>query len=313
MENFSKPQIHLGEHSPEDPRLGRLFGRGVDERNPPRAVILGFPSDQGVRRGGGPVGASAAPQAIRNHLYRFTPDGQNPGFADLVAQTQDLGDLIISGDVDQDQELLGIILARILKQGAVAVILGGGHETSYGHFLGYAHAGKNVSILNWDAHAGVRDAKDGLATSESAFRQALLHASESCRRYTVAGLQPHNAASSHLDFISNRNGRYFWKRALTSQQIDEVYSGKSVGEGNLMVSLDLDAVDLAHAPGVASPSLDGLSAELWLQAAQKAGKCPRVTSCDLVELNPLLDPDRRTARLAALAVWRFLAGLAERY
>ena len=32
------------------------------------------------------------------------------------------------------------------------IVLGGGHETSYGHFLGYALASRQVEILNWDAH-----------------------------------------------------------------------------------------------------------------------------------------------------------------
>src|SRR3712207_7676746 len=42
-----------------------------------------------------------------------------------------------------------------------------GHETGYGHFLGYARARKQVWILNWDAHPDVRELKDGQGHSGS--------------------------------------------------------------------------------------------------------------------------------------------------
>jgi formiminoglutamase len=52
--------------------------------------------------------------------------------------------------------------------------------------------------------------------------------------------------------------------------------------------------------------------DLWLHAAYHAGRCPQVTSVDLVELNPRIDVDDRTARLAALTVMQILRGLSDR-
>jgi Arginase family len=51
---------------------------------------------------------------------------------------------------------------------------------------------------------------------------------------------------------------------------------------------------------------------LWLAAAEAAGAKPLVRSADVVELNPAYDLDGRTARLAALTVWRLLRGVASR-
>jgi formiminoglutamase len=78
------------------------------------------------------------------------------------------------------------------------------------------------------------------------------------------------------------------------------------------VSFDLDAVHQAEAPGVSAPNPSGLRSELWLQAAYAAGRTAAVTSADVVELNPRVDRDGQTARLAALTVWWLLRGRAER-
>lgn len=85
-----------------------------------------------------------------------------------------------------------------------------------------------------------------------------------------------------------------------------------VESGSAMVSMDLDAVDRAHAPGVSAPATGGLDMETWLTAAELAGVTAGVTSADVVELAPRLDRDGATASLAALTVWRLLRGLASR-
>jgi formiminoglutamase len=287
-----------------DPRLRDLLGRHGGE---PDVVLIGFPSDEGVARNGGRVGAAAGPAAIREALGRMTPDVCDPGpFTELSERTRDLGDVALSGDVERDQELLGAALAPHLALGRFAIVLGGGHETAYGHFLGYE---RPVSILNWDAHADVRELRNGGAHSGSPFRQALEHASGRCIRYTVAGLQPHAVSAEHVALVKSRGRVVFRDELSSSAAVSGLYD--HAGDP-LLVSFDLDAVDGASAPGVSAPSSNGLPVPLWLDAAFRAGACPAVTSADVVELSPPHDQQGQTARLAALTVWQILRGLATR-
>jgi arginase family enzyme len=83
-------------------------------------------------------------------------------------------------------------------------------------------------------------------------------------------------------------------------------------EPDRLVSFDIDAVDQAFAPGVSAPAAGGLTIDLWLAAAREAGRSPRVRSIDIVEVNPRIDRDDQTSRLAALTVWTFMNGVAER-
>jgi formiminoglutamase len=102
------------------------------------------------------------------------------------------------------------------------VVLGGGHETSYGHFLGYAQASRKVEILNWDAHTDVREPLEGKGHSGSPFRQALEHRSGACRRYSVAGVQPQAVARTHAAFVE-RHGRVVWRDDVTVERIAQLY------------------------------------------------------------------------------------------
>ena len=291
---------------PDDVRVGDLLpAAGVEA---PAVVLVGFPSDEGVRRNGGRTGAKLAPALIRQEFRRLTP-GPDSAMRTLLARTVDLGDVPVSRDVEADQRALAAAVAPWLGRGAVPIVLGGGHETSFGHFLAYAEAGLDVSILNWDAHPDVRPLHDGLGHSGSPFRQALVHESGRCRHYAVAGLQPHRVADTHVSFVRGLDGACYWRDdvspALVARLLDEP-------AGPRFVSFDMDAVDAAEAPGVSAPATNGLTAAEWLAIARAAGRSPHTSSMDLVEVNPRFDVDGRTTRLAAVTIWAFLQGLAGR-
>jgi formiminoglutamase len=240
----------------------------------------------------------------------MTPDARRgEAFLHLLRHTQDAGTLEDEASLAARQAALGDALAPHLRRETVPIILGGGHETAYGHFLGYVKAETEITILNWDAHPDVRPLKDGKPHSGSSFRQALEHPSGHCRHYAVAGLQPHSTAAAHLQFIESHDGDYAWADEVTQSTIAERYEALSA---STMVTFDLDAVDQAQAPGVSAPAVGGMDQDLWLHAAYHAGRCPQVTSVDLVELNPRIDVDDRTARLAALTVMQILRGLSDR-
>src|SRR5437762_8296566 len=108
----------------DDPRLEGVveFWRGDPAAlQPGRAVIVGFPQDEGVRRNQGRPGAAQAPAEIRRWLYRLTPcDGQDE--VDLrVFPPLDAGDLRIAGPLEQSQAGLAEVVAAMLRAGGVPI------------------------------------------------------------------------------------------------------------------------------------------------------------------------------------------------
>lgn len=302
---FTGPDVEIPASAPGDVRIGHLLGRADD----PLCVLVGFPVDEGVRRNGGRPGAAAGPDALRSQLYRMTPDPRSGHFTALLRRTRDLGNLNPTGNLEEDQDRLGRVLAPYLASGVVPIVWGGGHETAYGHFLGYVRAEMRPEILNLDAHPDVRPLRDGLGHSGSPFRQAIEHPSGACRRYTVAGLQPHAVSSDHLQFLERNGAGVHWADGLSGSAVDALVKRLA---GPAMASIDLDVLQQAWAPGVSAPGAAGSGPDLIGRAARALGSRPAVTSIDVVELNPRHDENGDTARLAAWIVWKFLEGLSAR-
>lgn len=308
MPDLIPPSIEIPQTAKDDIRIGEYLQK---ESKDIKAILIGFPSDKGVQINGGRVGASEAPEAIRKQLYKMTPSAEfDEPFRNFITRCHDIGDVQIKGELAEDQEKLGEVMADYLEKNVVPIILGGGHETAFGHFWGYANTDMKTSIFNLDAHTDVRPLKDGQPHSGSSFRQALEHESNCAETYLVAGLQPHSVARSHIDYIKKHNGHHLFRDETNITSISGFFHQHE--SERLMVTFDMDAVDQSQAPGVSAPCANGLPSDLWLTAAYLAGRNEQVTSFDLSEVNPLHDRDNQTAKLGALTIWHFLLGLSQR-
>lgn len=291
-----------------DLRIGDITDTA--EKHETRIILIGFPSDEGVRINGGRTGASKAPDLIRAIFKRLTP---HPEFFDehvsVLGSIHDIGDVDISGNLADDQQKLGNIVESVLASNQLPIIIGGGHETSFGHVLGYHQLRQMISILNWDAHPDVRPLKNGLAHSGSPFRQALDLGRGTVIDYTVAGLQPQHVAREHLEYLNARKSAWFWADDIDTVAIQGIFQGITK---STMVSIDMDVVGQAYAPGVSAPTAGGITDRELFEIAYQAGKNKHVRSFDLVEVNPSFDTEMQTVRLAAVALWWFTVGLSKR-
>jgi formiminoglutamase len=238
--------------------------------------------------------------------------------ADLAALALlDVGDIRIEDGLEQSQQALAEVIAALLTAGSVPIVLGGGHETAYGHYLGYVRAGRDVAILNLDAHLDVRPCLDGQGHSGSPFRQALEHPERplSGNRYACLGVQPFAVGREHCRYVRDKGGVFRWAsevRDRASQFFLQDCERLASGGRPVYVTLDSDVVRQADVPGVSAPNPLGLSGWEVTGCATLAGECPWVASFDLVEINPSLDRDGQSARWAAVTIWNFLSGLARR-
>jgi formiminoglutamase len=310
-----------GQPNLDDPRLGQIVRRwqgGAFEATAAQAVLLGFACDEGVRRNRGRIGAAQAPTAIREQLFRFTTWDPLSDVDLATLEVWDLGTLRVGANLEEGQDRLGELVAEILSAGAVPVILGGGHETAFGHYLGYAKAKLDCAILNVDAHLDVRPFPQG-SHSGSPFRQAMQHKPHPLKPgcYAVIGAQRQAVAREHCEFVHNHDGRIHWLEEYSEPAaVGEVFSTelKLLGQqaNGVLVTIDADAFSQADVPGVSAPSPVGLDGRVGPELARRAGTDSRVRSLEIVEVNPEYDRDNQTARWGALCVRQFLVGLASR-
>ena len=274
-----------------------------------RPVLIGFPQDEGVRRNGGRPGAAEAPTRIRHWLYRLTP----PVSFSLL----DLGNVRVGADLEASQEALAAVVAAVAAAGAIPIVLGGGHETALGHYLGLTCAGGPVGVINLDAHLDVRPTLAGKGHSGSPFRQMMEDAARPLApdRYVCLGAQPSAVSAAHHQFVTGRGGIVRGAAEVRGQlgRYFREQCERLAGHGcPVYVSLDADVVRAADVPGVSALNPLGLDGVEVCQCLGQAGASTAVAALDVVEINPRFDRDELSARWAALAVWSFLAGLATR-
>jgi formiminoglutamase len=274
------------------------------------SAILGFASDEGVRRNHGRVGAAGGAAAIRSMLARLP--------VHRPISLYEAGDIACTdGDLEGAQDRLATRIAELLGRKMRPVVLGGGHEIAYGSFLGIAKhlgdrlASTNVLIINFDAHFDLRLAPR--PNSGTPFRQiAEMCAAEGAAfQYLCLGISE-LANTSALFERAQSLGVEYWlddeMRASKLGEIRDMLHRKMKSTDMIYLSIDLDVMPAAVAPGVSAPAARGIALEIVEDLVDDILSSGKLALADIAEFNPLLDRDDQTARLAARLAYRLALG-----
>ncbi len=274
--------------TPIEPHAGRFsstvkpISAYEPDPNGRRAVaILGMPDDTGVKMNNGRPGAKEGPSAIRRVLSKMGVD--RPATFQWPT-VYDAGDVLPAGDdLDETHRRVTEASAALAGAGLLPVGFGGGHDLTFAFVRGVIDAlpvgGKPTTGCYLDAHLDVREAKG----SGMPFRRLI----EECGVTTLLleGFDPSVNSRDHYEWFEAHGGR----ASLIEAAPDTPY----------FASLDLDAIDASHAPGVSAMNPCGLEPVIikyWIEAV--AGG-PNLRCFDIMELCPPHDDRDRTARLAA--------------
>lgn len=264
------------------------------------AVILGFASDEGVRRNKGRTGAALAPAAIRAAL--------GPLAFHLDCTVSDAGDVVVSdGALEAGQARAGHTIAALLDAGQLTVVLGGGHETAFASYLGVAgsdavRGGKRLGILNLDAHFDLRD--EPLPSSGTPFLQMAGAEAAAGRefRYAVVGISEPNNTRSLFNTADRLGVRYLLDEDCTAERVRTFVADFLAGVDVLYLTIDLDVLPASVAPGVSAPAAYGVPLPAISAVCRQVAASGKLLHLDVAELNPEFDIDGRTAKVAARLV-----------
>ena len=272
--------------------------------------LLGFRSDEGVRRNGGRIGAAEGPHALRRALAPLAVHGP---LASGEIAIYDFGDAVTDGtDLEGGQAQAARATAAALDApgSRLAVVLGGGHETAWASYQGLLHSRRmrhdgrfpRWGVLNLDAHFDLRT--NDRPTSGTPFLQMAEAEGVAGRElnYAVIGIaEPANTAA--LFAQARRLGVRWWTDTQCAEAgtdgIAQFAARFAADLDVLYLTIDLDVLPAAVAPGVSAPAALGVDTPLVVAAVRAAAASGRLALLDVVELNPSLDPDGRTARTAA--------------
>ena len=212
----------------------------------------------------------------------------------MRALLQDVGDLALDNDAPFPLDAITAGAERLLATGATPIFLGGDHAVTWPLVRAVARRHPKLTILHFDAHPDLYDVLDGSRTSHGCPFARIMEEGLATRlvQIGIRTMNPHQQAQADrfgVEVVPMRAGFEAMRAAVASVS------------GPLYLSVDLDALDAAFAPGISHSEPGGLSMRELLTLIQTIPRGSLVAS-DVVELNPVNDLRDLTARVAATCV-----------
>ena len=251
----------------------------------PMICLLGLPTDinSSFERG-----AAKAPPAIREALFsdRANLSTELGAEIGLGITLEDSGDLPLLESSDDD-DIIRSAVSSVVKRGAVPLLLGGDHAVTFPILHAIAAHHGPVNILHFDAHPDIYDDFEGNPRSHASPFARIMEAGLA-KRLVQIGIR---TANQHC----REQVKRFGVEMIEMRNFD-VERIPPLG-GPLYISLDIDALDPAFAPGVSHPEPGGLTVREILSVLHK--QTANIVGADIVEYNPLRDQGGITAMVAA--------------
>ncbi|HEY7975502.1 MAG TPA: arginase [Ktedonobacterales bacterium] len=210
--------------------------------------------------------------------------------------------------------LLAERVAESIEAGSLPITLGGDHSIGLGSIAGAARVRKPLGVIWFDAHADFNTTATSPSGNVHGMILAALAGLGDSRLVNVGGrgakVDPKRiviVGARDLDAGERRMLREAGAHVLTMSDIDrrgmEAITREALevaldGATGLHVSFDLDVVDPSEAPGVGTPVHGGITYREAHLAMEMVAESERLTSLDMVEVNPILDHHNQTAILA---------------
>jgi agmatinase len=285
----------------------------IDEVSHADVAILGVPFDSGVSyRPGARFGPSHIRESSRL-LRPYNPALQVPVFAGQ--QVADAGDLAVNPfSIDDAIGAIERGARALLERARFVLTLGGDHTVALPMLRAVSAVHGPVAVVHFDAHLDTWDTYFGAAyTHGTPFRRAAeeglldrtgcLHVGIRGPLYTGADLDQ----DSELGF-----------QVISAPDVDQLgVPGmverivQRVGDRPVYVSVDIDVLDPAHAPGTGTPEAGGLTSRELLAALRSFARL-NLVGADVVEVAPAYDHAQITGIAAAHVGYELLSALAAR-
>jgi agmatinase len=274
-------------------------------------AVVGIPFDDATTYR---PGARFGPRAIRDASTLLKP--YHPVLETNLSEYDivDHDDVpTVPGYIEHTFENIQERLGYVLDQGVTPAVLGGDHSTTLPVLRAIADEHGPVGLVQFDAHSDLWTEYFGESynhgtTMHNAIEEELIDPERSIRIGDRGGLY----GPEDVELFEEAGIEYYTIEELDERgvsdlcdRIDEVTSGKT------FATLDIDAVDPAHAPGTGTPMPGGMTAREILQLT-RALRSVELVGFDVVEVSPPYDDQSSsTAILAANLAYEALCALVE--
>ncbi len=275
---------------PEGAPFAGCFATEPERRERARLAFVGLPDDSqsSYRRG-----CARGPEHIRTAYNDRSYNASTESGVDLTGVVADLGDLPSQATWEATARLYRDFASALYRHKKFPFFAGGDHAVTVPVVEALAALGEPVHVVQIDAHPDLYPVFEGSQSSHACVAARLLEMPH-VASLTQLGIRTLNPAQAEVAERFRERLRCFLARDLTGElpPLDHLPASARV-----YLTLDLDALDPAFAPGVSHPVPGGLTSRQVINFLHQATW--QLVGMDVVELNPTLDVNNQTAVLAA--------------
>ena len=277
-------------------------------------AIVGAPTDDLVSDR---PGTRLGPRAIRSASCPPGPhlEAKLDAFAEL--RVVDFGDApVIPADPVRTHTAIEALVGQVLGVGAVPVVLGGDHSISEPDIRAVASAHGPVGLVHFDTHTDTGTEVFGVEVSHGTpFYRLVEQGHVDPRRYVQIGLRGYWPGEAEFAWQVEHGVMSYFMHEVRELGIEEVV-GRTVGfvgDGPVFLTVDVDVLDPAFAPGTGTPEPGGMTTVDLLWAARTLATELDLVGADVVEVIPTAVGSADITALAADRIVReILTGIALR-
>jgi formiminoglutamase len=260
-------------------------------------------------------GASFAPDAIRRCLNSFTTYNIERG-TDLAENNKtiiDFGDITMHPtSIEESHQRIyeSIKAATDANAAPFTIILGGDHSITTSTVKAIKETKGTVGIIQFDAHHDLRNTEDGGPTNGTPFRRLLEEGHIKGEHLIQIGIRNYANAKAYHDYAIEQGVTVYTMKDVRQQHmtklIQESLAQLESEVDTIYLSVDMDVLDQAYAPGCPAIGPGGMDTDTLIESIQAALKHPKVHAMDIVEIDPTLDIRDMTSRMAASLIMETL-------
>jgi agmatinase len=277
-------------------------------------AIIGAPTDDLVSDR---PGTRFAPRAIRAAGCPAGPHLEAGVDAFEVLRIVDYGDApVVPANPDATRAAIERVVGEVVDAGPIPVTLGGDHSITEPCISAIARRHGPVGLIHFDTHTDTGSEVFGVVVSHGTPMYRLVEAGTvPGARYAQIGLRGYWPGPDEFEWQRAQGIASFFMHDVRELGIREIVARTlaHVGEGPVYVTVDVDVLDPAYAPGTGTPEPGGMTSVDLLWAVREIAAHVDLVGADVVEVLPTgIGSADITALVAERTVRELLTGLAVR-
>ena len=245
-----------------------------------RAVVIPFGLEASVSFQGGTAKGPEAMLAASHEVELFDDEFWREMVHEYEVAT--LRPFPIAAPLDKALDQIAQLVGDVLQAGRFPLVFGGEHSLTAGAIRPFAARFSDLVVLQFDAHADLRDGYEGEPFSHAAAMRRVLDFDH----LSLVGVGVRNISAEEVPFLEANRERIalHWAQERKKWAVDEIVA--PLKGRPIYVTFDVDCFDSSLMPATGTPEPGGLDWDLALDVLRAASKQGTIVGADIVELSP---------------------------